>query len=199
MRFVAGVAAVCVLGCVGVGAAFLTGALSFSDSSDAAPAPAPVTKAPTVAAPAPPPGAPKVSKEKTYGDWVYSCLTFADGKVQCAIAQTLSDSKTKRPVFLWRIAEDGNGGLVGIWQTPTGVVVKRGIVLDAGTPKPIAIPYEYCGTGGCEATGNLAADFLASLAKAQKASATIFARDGKPITFPLSVNGLADGLAALKH
>jgi invasion protein IalB len=159
------------------------------------PTPAPAPQAPAPANALPPP---KVINQKTYGDWVYSCLAFANGKTACSISQTLSDVKTKKPVFLWRIGQDGKGGLIGIWQSPTGVLVGRGIVLDAGTPKPIAIPFEFCGQGGCEATGNLAPDFLASLSNAQKASATIFQRDGKGVTFPLSVKGLADGLAALK-
>ncbi len=200
MRVIFGVAIALVLLCAGAGAAAYFGLFSFSEPSDAA---TPNTAAPKQAPAAPAqsaaqPPAPTVSDQKNYGDWLYSCLTFADGKKQCSIVQTLSDSKTKQAVFQWRIAQNGNGGLVGIWQTPTGVLVNRGIVLDAGTPKPIAIPYEFCGQGGCEATGNLAADFLGSIGKAQKASATIFGRGDKPVTFPISVKGLPDGLAALK-
>lgn len=200
------------IGCAGLGASVYVGVVALSQPVDAATAaplklvPAPQTPVP-VPTPAPAPQAPapanalpppKVINQKTYGDWVYSCLAFANGKTVCSISQTLSNAETKKPVFLWRIGQDGKGGLIGIWQSPTGVLVGRGIVLDAGTPKPIAIPFEFCGQGGCEATGNLAADFLASLSKAQKASATIFQRDGKGVTFPLSVKGLADGLAALK-
>ena len=199
MRVVFGIAVALVVLCVGVGAGTYFGAFSLSEPSDAA---TPNTAAPKPA-PAPAPStsqaaAPKITNQKTYGDWQYSCLNFADGKAQCSIVQTLSDTKTKQPVFQWRIGQNGSGGLLGIWQTPTGVMVNRGIVLDVGTPKPIAIPYEYCGQGGCEATGNLATDFLASIGKAQKATATVFARGEKPITFPISVKGLADGLAALK-
>ena len=211
MRFLLGLGVVLLLACAGVGVAFYSGALSMSEPSDAASATPPPTPRPapaavpagSAAAPAAAPAAPAtppptVINKKAFGDWVYSCLAFADGKTECSISQQLSDIKSKQPVFLWRIAQDGKGGLVGIWQTPTGVLVNRGIVLDAGTPKPIAIPFEYCGQGGCEATGNLAADFLDSLSKAQKASATIYTRGAKGLTFPLSVKGLSDGLAELK-
>lgn len=159
------------------------------------PRPTPGTAAPATSAPA---NGPKVTNTKTFGDWVYTCLTFPDGKIRCSIAQTLSNSQTKKPVFQWRIAQDEKSGFVGIWQTPTGVLVNHGIVLDVGTPKPITIPFEYCAPGGCEAVGNLAADFVATLAKAQKATATLFGRDGKGITYPFSVKGLSAGLAALK-
>jgi len=209
MRVRFGLVGALLIGCAALGTACLSAA-SLSRPAEAATAaplklvPAPLTPAPVpvpapqAPAPANAPPPPKVINQKTYGDWVYSCLAFANGKTVCSISQTLSDAATKKPVFLWRIGQDGKGGLIGIWQSPTGVLVGRGIVLDAGTPKPIAIPFEFCGQGGCEATGNLAADFLASLSKAQKASATIFQRDGKGVTFPLSVKGLADGLAALK-
>jgi invasion protein IalB len=176
------------------------GAFSLSEPSAAATPNTAVPKtAPAPAASTAQAAAPKVTNQKNYGDWLYSCLSFADGKAQCSIVQTLSDAKSKQPVFQWRIGQNGSGGLLGIWQTPTGIMVNRGIVLDVGTPKPIAIPFEYCGQGGCEATGNLAPDFLTSIAKAQKAGATVFGRGAKPITFPISVKGLADGLAALKQ
>lgn len=159
------------------------------------PRPQPDAAIPATNAPA---TAPKVTSTKTFGDWIYTCLTFAGGKIRCSIAQTLSNSETKKPVFQWRIAQDEKSGFVGIWQTPTGVLVNHGIVLDIGTPKPITIPFEYCAPGGCEAVGNLAADFVATLATAQKASATLFGRDGKGINYPFSVKGLNAGLAALK-
>ena len=183
------------LGAIGVSCLPVRPAAAASSVPTPTPRPVPDTGTATANAPA---AAPKVTNKKTFGDWVYSCLTFADANTHCSIAQTLTSAQTKKPVFQWRIAQDDKGGVVGIWQTPTGVLVNHGIVLDIGTPKPITIPFEYCAPGGCEAVGNLAADFVAALAKAQKASATVFGRDSKGVTYPFSVKGLADGLAALK-
>jgi invasion protein IalB len=180
-----------------LGASGLLARPAAAASSVPTPTPRPVPDAGTVAANAPA-DVPKVTNKKTFGDRVYSCLTFADGKTHCSIAQTLTSSQTKKPVFQWRIAQDDKGGFVGIWQTPTGVLVNHGIVLDIGTPKPITIPFEYCAPGGCEAVGNLASDFIAILTTAQKASATLYGRDGKGISYPFSVKGLSAGLAALK-
>jgi invasion protein IalB len=50
----------------------------------------------------------------------------------------------------------------------------------------------------CQAVANLAPDFQESLSRAEKASATIMLQNGKSVNLPLSVKGLADGLAALK-
>jgi invasion protein IalB len=44
---------------------------------------------------------------------------------------------------------------------------------------------------------SLAADYVETLMSSQKLTATIVTRDGEELALPLSVNGLADGLAAL--
>jgi len=89
--------------------------------------------------------------------------------------------------------------LVGIWRTPNSVLLHQGIKLDAGTPEPIVIPFETCGGGLCQAVVKLNEDFIKALSTAQKATATIVPVGGDPVTLTLSVNGLADGLAALRE
>ena len=75
---------------------------------------------------------------------------------------------------------------------------QSGLVLEAGTAKPIVIPYASCRPGYCEATANLAADFVETLTKTPRASVTIFAVAGGSMTFDVSVRGLAEGIAALR-
>jgi invasion protein IalB len=189
---------------IAAGVALLTGAISIAQQDSPVPAPNPgVASAPSAAAPvaaAPPQNQPKVVKTETYGDWIYGCVEQPETKeVRCSISQQLSDAQSKAAVFLWRIAQDGKGGLVGVWETPSGVLLSRGIVLEAGTPKPIAIPYESCLGGGCRAVANLAADFVEALSKADQATATVFKRNGEGVKLALSTKGLADGLTALKQ
>jgi invasion protein IalB len=134
------------------------------------------------------------------GDWLFNCSTSPQTSVKrCSIMQQLSDQKSKSVVFAWLIGDDGKGNLVGVWQTPTGVLINRGVTLDVGTDKPIAVPFTACITGHCEAVANLAPDFVETLIKAEKATATIFAVSGQGLTFNLSVRGLSDGIAALKN
>jgi invasion protein IalB len=136
---------------------------------------------------------------ESMGDWLFNCSTSPQTSVKrCSIMQQLSDQKSKSVVFAWLIGDDGKGNLVGVWQTPTGVLINRGVLLDVGTDKPIAVPFTACITGHCEAVANLAPDFVETLIKAEKATATIFAVSGQGLTFNLSVKGLSDGIAALK-
>lgn len=143
--------------------------------------------------------APKVVAQQAYGDWVYTCLEAPGSKaVRCSIAQQLAGSKTKGAIFSWRIGQDGKGGLVSVWQTPRTVLLNRGITVDAGWPKPIAIPFETCGQRFCRAVAGLKPDYVAMLATAEKATVTIVLRDGKAVNLGLSVKGLGDALAALQ-
>jgi invasion protein IalB len=173
-----------------------------------APADTPRTETGTTVAEAPQPAAaPQAAGSplgtlagEPMGDWLLNCSTSPQTSVKrCSIMQQLSDQKSKSVVFAWLIGDDGKGNLVGVWQTPTGVLINRGVVLDVGTDKPIAVPFTACITGHCEAVATLAPDFVETLIKAEKATATIFAVSGQGLTFNLSVKGLSDGIAALKN
>jgi invasion protein IalB len=133
------------------------------------------------------------------GDWTLNCgLNPQTAKKQCTIAQQLTDQKSKSVVFAWLIGNDGNGNLVAIWQTPTGVMVNRGVVIDIGAEKPEDVPFTSCIAGRCEAVASLGPDFVSALSRATKATATIKAVSGEDMTFKLSVNGLAEAIDAVK-
>lgn len=185
--------------------ALFTGAISIAQQPPV-PKPNPAAQAATAPAAGPQQGQqsqrpqPSVTKRETYGDWVYACLQDPQSKAErCSIAQQLADEKSKQSIFSWRIVQDGKGGLVGVWQTPPQVLLNRGITIDAGTDKPIAVPYERCGQRTCRAVATLAADYIATLTTAQKAVVTIVLRNGKAVNLPMSVKGLAEGLAALQQ
>lgn len=190
---------------IGAVAAVLTGLISIPRQGAAVPASspnAPVAASQSASAPV---GAaqnrprPTVVAQEAYGDWAYTCLESPQSKeVRCSIAQQLADAKSKAAIFSWRIGQDGKGGLVSVWQTPRTVLLNRGITIDIGSPKPIGIPFETCGQNLCRAVAGLKADYVASLAAAEKAIVTVVLRDGKAVNLTLSVKGLGDALAALQ-
>jgi len=146
-----------------------------------------------------PPPAVTVLQGRPIGDWIFSCgMNPQTSRKQCTIAQQLTDGASKSVVFVWLIGNDGDGNLVADWQTPTGVLVNHGVVVDLGTDKPISVPYTSCITGHCEAIANLAPDFIDLLKKATKATATVYTVGGRGLTFTLSVNGLAQAIDAVK-
>lgn len=141
---------------------------------------------------------PTVLRREAMEDWIFACVQLPNSQEQrCGISQQLSHSETGATLFVWRITQDGRGGFVGEWETPTGLVVGRGIVLDAGTDQPIPIPFQACTQTGCIAVANLAPDFIEALNGAREASATVVPIGSQPVRLMLSVKGLAAGLAAL--
>lgn len=135
-----------------------------ASAQDAQPTPA--------AAPAVSPAArqpqPKEISRQPYGDWMHVCIELPNSTgVRCSIFQRLFDQNSQQTIFLWRISQNGTGGLVSSWQTPTNIMVNRGIVLNAGTEKPIAIPYRMCTPRGCEAQADLAPDFIETLTQTE--------------------------------
>ncbi len=162
------------------------------------------SRTPVVASARQEPGQPaqpkiEVTKTATYGDWIYTCVKVPNvPEARCGISQQLSDAKSKAPLFLWRIVQDGKGGYVGEWQTRSGIMVDRGIVMEAGTDKPVTVPFEACLPEGCRAVAKLTPDAIAAIGKAQSASATVFPVGSQPVKLTLSVKGLSDALAALQ-
>jgi len=176
---------------------------------DTSPTPAPalkptLTQAPAGAPAAPdangqPPPQPKVINQKTFGDWIYSCVELPNnGGTPCGIAQQISIAKTKQTLFLWRITDDGKGGFVSTWQTPTDIFVGRGLTIEAGTPKPLVIPFQLCTTRGCQAVAGVEKSFLDAFAKTDTATAKFVVVNGREITIKVSVKGLPDALAQLQ-
>ena len=134
------------------------------------------------------------------GDWLYNCEPSGEGGQNlCVIAHQLTDRTNGKVIFSWLIGTDANDRFQAVWQTPTGILVNRGVVIDAGTEKPITLPYTACVAGFCEAVANLAPDFIDILLKTDKATASIVTVSGQTVTFPISTDGLADGITALKY
>jgi len=167
-------------------------------SSPAEASAAPVSPAPVQQAAAVPPPV-TILPGQPIGDWTLNCgVNPQTLKKQCTIAQQLKDEKSKSVVFAWLIGNDGDGNLVAIWQTPTGVLVNKGVVVDIGSVTPTAVPYTSCVNARCEAIASLDPNFVQALTKATKATATIYTVSGQDLTFTLSVNGLAEAIDAVK-
>ena len=171
-------------------------ALSAPATTTAAEASSPAPATPDVAATP----QPRVVLEKTFGDWRFSCVETTQGVAPtCSAVQQLRVAETGAAAFIWRIVRDVNGGLVGIWQVPDAVLLTAGLTLDAGTPKPLIIPFESCGGGSCRVVANLAPDFIAALLGAKTLSAGVVLSNRQGVKFPLSANGLGDALVALQQ
>jgi invasion protein IalB len=146
-----------------------------------------------------PPEQPQVVAQETMEDWIYVCQELpSTGARGCSIHQRLSDAKTQANVFLWRISQDGKGGLVSTWAAPDGVLLYRGVGIDAGTPKPIVVPFETCVNGQCRAVAILNEELIKIFTEAENITVTIVGLNNKQFSLPISTKGLARGIEALQ-
>lgn len=137
------------------------------------------------------------TRDQAFEDWRMTCVAREGGGELCTLMQRLTDSGSGNPVFAWRITQNGEGGLVGVWQTPEGVLLTGGVYLEAGTPQPMRIPYQRCGGGTCVAVATMAPDLVQTVSGAEKITVGYVLTDGRQINFPVSPKGLAAGLAEL--
>lgn len=131
------------------------------------------------------------------GDWTYNCEARVVTGRKCSLSQQISDPDGI-VVFSWVISIDPQGQFNSKWQTVTGVMVNRGILLDAGTEQPIRLPYSSCVSGYCEVDAKLGEDFVDTLSNTSRAIATVQPIIGPAVTYTISTRGLADGLRALR-
>ena len=132
------------------------------------------------------------------GAWDYSCTDEPASARQCSISQSITEGANGSLAFAWTITADPEGNMSAVWRTRTGVKVSRGIIIEAGTPKPIVLPYEDCTPRFCLSRANLAPDFVTTLKSATTARATITSVNGAAMTFQIDTDGLADGLTLLQ-
>lgn len=126
--------------------------------------------------------------------WIASCDTGAP--IFCTASQSLARSDDPMMETSWTI-EKGEGGLVAIWTTPTGVMVSRGMTLTMGDGKPKTVPFDSCGPRSCEVRAKLASDFIGLLKGSPRISTQIVLRGGKTVTFDFARQGLEPALEKL--
>lgn len=139
----------------------------------------------------------KITDARDIGDWKYSCAELDDGQRGCSIVQQIVREEPRQMLLSWRILRGADGKVRTLMHTPQAVTLNRGVAIEAGLDKPIVVPFERCGDESCVVSAQLAADFIATLAKAEKVAVLYTLQYGRAIRIPVSVIGLSDGLGAL--
>jgi invasion protein IalB len=103
----------------------------------------------------------------------------------------------KRPRLVWSVTRDTNGTVRAMWQTPTDVDPKQGLVLDIGDGKPRTVPFAACAEQYCLVRGILAPAYLTTLASVGRATVALNSKTGQATSYAFALTGLADGLAWL--
>ncbi len=143
--------------------------------------------------------APQRVETTILGRWTLTCQeTGAPGdKRNCAAAIRVVDNNQQVLIF-WEIGRAADGGLKASMQTPTGVLVQKGVDLKIGDAAIGKFAYAACVPQNCEAGGALDEALVKKMTAASEMMITIHARDGRDVNFKFPVNGIDKALAALR-
>jgi invasion protein IalB len=175
-----------------VGAA-LAAALALVPLAAGAQTPSPPQK-PGGAAPSAPPGG-----GQQFGAWVLGCpAPDAAAKAPCVLIQQISETLSRKVVFVWLMQYGQDGNLLGAFRLPSGVFVDRGLVMKMdGKGEGLKVAYTRCDPAECQAVFTISDKLVDQLSNAKAVHVAIALTNGRTADVQLDMTGFPAALAAL--
>ena len=128
----------------------------------------------------------------TYGNWQMRCHAgaAASDKKSCVGLLEVIDTKKHQLILGWLMGLNGTGGITSTFQTPTGVLVARGVDLQLGNSAVRHLDYGACGASGCEASLPMDGRFIGDAEAADQAKITLYAANGKAVNLGIPIKGV---------
>ena len=143
-------------------------------------------------------------KATVFKDWALGC---DDQGRNCTLEQRVfvegfGEAPLVRMTFKVLDAEAKGQAARSIWvlvNVPLGVQLAAGLKLQVDPSPPLEVAYHHCHSGGCLVLFPLSSSLRKQLSAGQKAAVTFQMLDGRSVGVPVSLEGFADGLAALEE
>ena len=134
-----------------------------------------------------------------YDRWTVTCREkLASGaKKTCSAALRVVD-QNQQLVILWEIGRTTDGKIEALMQTPTGVMVQKGVDLKVDDAKVGKLSYAACVPQNCEADGALDDPLIKKIVSAAEMVVTIHAKDGRDVNFKFPLKGIDKAMAAVR-
>ena len=145
------------------------------------------------------PDAPVRTETTVYDRWTVTCQETLDGKPKktCSAALRVVD-QNQQLVILWQIGRGADGKLKTMMQTPTGVLVQKGVDLQIGEAEVGKLAYAACVPQNCEAGGALDDPQIKKILAAADMVVTIHSKDGRDVHFKFPLAGFDKAMAAIR-
>ena len=117
---------------------------------------------------------------------------------RCSATLQIVEPNSKQVAFIWTIGKTPEGVLTGVFATPTGVNITRGLELKLGTAAVRKLSFVSCDPARCEVTMPLDESVLRESRTSDAAVATIVAKDGRTITFDIVNKGFEKALIGVR-
>src|SRR5580704_9564011 len=147
--------------------------------------------------PAAAPSAPLRVETVVYDSWTVSCRDTVGGtaKKTCSMSMQVIDQNRGQVLLVWTIGRNNEGNMLTAIQTPSGVLIKKGVELKLGNTAAHKLDYTACEQARCEASGPVDAAMTKDLTAAANATVTIYAVDGRGINFNMPTTGVDKAFA----
>lgn len=134
-----------------------------------------------------------------YQHWTLTCREVAGAKPPKTCAAALRVVGTdKKLVLLLELTRGKDGAVEAVMQTPTGVLVKKGVELKIGDKVEGKLDYLACVPQNCEATATLDEALRKKLSATKEVAVLLHSRDGREIQFKFPIEGIDKAMAALR-
>lgn len=140
------------------------------------------------------------TETRTFENWSVTCEEFArqPGKSVCSAVLKIVDPKSGRVLFAWLLARQvKTGQIIGLFQTPTGVLVEPGITFQFADGKPRKFGYTSCEQGRCSTVVPMGLSIRKEIGRAKAGKITIVSTTGQRIHFQVAPAGFASAYAAV--
>jgi invasion protein IalB len=132
-----------------------------------------------------------------FGDWIFECKAIAEGKTNCALAQTLIDKDSKRPVAKFSVGKKNDGKKTFTALLPLGTYLPTGASAKIDQGSPFNLLLKVCTPQGCIAQIDMDSSMTKNLQNGQAFNLSFALGDAKnTINLTGSLKGLADGMKA---
>lgn len=137
--------------------------------------------------------------DQSFGDWVLHCKELRKGETACALHQKIASKETRLPVAAFALSRHKDSHELRLSAiVPLGLDIPAGVSGKVGDV-PLTFTVQTCIKRGCVASTTVDAKLLDSLRANQSFTATFKMRSvADPVSLPVSLKGLAEGLKALE-
>jgi invasion protein IalB len=153
--------------------------------------PAPPQKPSTPAAP------PAQGTTQSFGSWALACPP-PGGNGRCFLIQQVSETLSRKVVFVWLIQYDDKGQLLGAFRLPSGVFVNKGLIMKTDSKSEgLRVEYTRCDPAECQAVFSISAELAKQFVAAKSVTVDVALTSGRVANVQLGMEGFAAAMNAL--
>ncbi len=136
-----------------------------------------------------------------FGVWSFSCTALGVDKTRCGLVQVVKSPSTEKNIIKVVFGYLGkNGEPALIIHTPMNIFLDTGVLIKVDQGKQLKMNMQRCRPEGCIAAMHVKPEFFKELSSGAtlKVGFILWNEKKIPVIVPVTLSGLADGMARIK-